>query len=141
MRTQVSFLASFNGLRILYCRELWCRSQRRLRPRVAVAVVQADSCSSDLTPSLGTFICHRCGPKRQKKIFFEFYILKVENMISFKRNKLQRNIHFKNMLSPTHFFLFCLYNILSLLFLPLLSLSRLLSNFLTRPLPKEQLHQ
>ena len=34
---------------------------------VAVAVVQARSCSSDLTPSLGTFIRNRRGPKKKKK--------------------------------------------------------------------------
>ena len=38
-----------------------------LRSRVAVAVVVASSCSSDLTPSLGTYICHRCGPKKKNK--------------------------------------------------------------------------
>ena len=27
----------------------------------------ACSYSSDLTPSLGTLICHRCGPKKRKK--------------------------------------------------------------------------
>ena len=32
-----------------------------------MAVVQAGSCSSDLTPSLGTSICHRCGPKKKQK--------------------------------------------------------------------------
>ena len=35
--------------------------------RVAVAVAQASSCSSDWTPSLGTSICLGHGPKRQKK--------------------------------------------------------------------------
>jgi len=34
---------------------------------VAVAVAQAGSCSSDLTPSLGTSICHGCGPKKTEK--------------------------------------------------------------------------
>ena len=33
---------------------------------VAVAAVQASSCSSNSTPSLGTSICHRGGPKKQK---------------------------------------------------------------------------
>ena len=33
---------------------------------VAVAVVQAGSCSSDQTPSLGTSICRGCGPKETK---------------------------------------------------------------------------
>ena len=31
---------------------------------VAVAVVEAASYSSDVTPSLGTSICHRGGPKK-----------------------------------------------------------------------------
>ena len=35
---------------------------------VAVAVVQAGSCSSDLTPSLGTSVCCGYGPKKTKKI-------------------------------------------------------------------------
>ena len=34
---------------------------------VAVAVAKAGSCSSDYTPSLGTSICHECGPKMTKK--------------------------------------------------------------------------
>ena len=34
---------------------------------VAVAVAVAGSCSSNLTPSLGTFICCRCAPKKKKK--------------------------------------------------------------------------
>ena len=38
----------------------------RLRSCVAVAVVQAGSCSSNLTPSLGTSICLMCGPKKKK---------------------------------------------------------------------------
>ena len=38
----------------------------RLGSLVAVAVVQAGSCSSDLNPSLGTSMCHRCGPKKTK---------------------------------------------------------------------------
>ena len=39
----------------------------RLRPCIAVAVVQAGSCSSDLTPSLGTSVCRGCGSKKQNK--------------------------------------------------------------------------
>ena len=34
---------------------------------MAVAVAVAGSCSSDLTPRLGTSICHKCSPKSQKK--------------------------------------------------------------------------
>ena len=36
-------------------------------PAIAVAVTQAGSCSSDLTPSLGTSILRGYGPKKQKK--------------------------------------------------------------------------
>ena len=59
-------LALFSGLRIWHCRELWCRSHKSLRSHVSVAVVYAGSCSSDLTPSLGTSICRSFGPKKQK---------------------------------------------------------------------------
>ena len=40
-----------------------------LRSCIAVAVAWAGSYSfdSDLTPSLGTSICHECGPKKTKK--------------------------------------------------------------------------
>ena len=38
----------------------------QLRSGVAVAMMEASSCSSDSTPSLGTSICHRCGPKESK---------------------------------------------------------------------------
>ena len=40
----------------------------QLGSRVVVAVVQASSCSSDLTSSLGTSVCHGCGPKKKKKM-------------------------------------------------------------------------
>ena len=43
------------------------RLQMGLGSGIAVAVVQASSCSSDLTPSLGTSIRCRCGPKKKKK--------------------------------------------------------------------------
>ena len=56
-------LVLLSGLRIWRCRELW--SQTWLGSHVAVAVVQA-SYSSDSTPSLGTSICRRCGPRKKK---------------------------------------------------------------------------
>ena len=34
---------------------------------VAVAMAQISSCSSNSTSSLGTSMCHRCGPKKKKK--------------------------------------------------------------------------
>ena len=39
----------------------------RLRSHVAVAVVEAGSCSSDWTPSLGPSTCLRCGPKNNNQ--------------------------------------------------------------------------
>ena len=56
-----------SGLKSWSGRELWCRLQTWLGSRVAVALVKAGTYSSDSTPSLGTSICHRCGPKKQTK--------------------------------------------------------------------------
>ena len=66
MKMRFRFLALLSGLRI-HCRDLWCRSQIWLGSCVAVAVVSVGSCSSDSIPSLGTSICGKCGPKKQKK--------------------------------------------------------------------------
>ena len=49
------------------CCELWCRLKTWLGSCIAVAVVQTGSYSSDLTPDLGTSICHGCGPKKQNE--------------------------------------------------------------------------
>ena len=38
-----------------------------LRSDVAVAVVQAGSCNSNETPSLGTSTCRRCSPEKKQK--------------------------------------------------------------------------
>jgi len=54
-------------LRIWHCHEPWCTSQMWLGSCVAMAMALAGSCSSKLTPSLGTSICCRCGPKKKKK--------------------------------------------------------------------------
>ena len=59
--------ASLRGLRIWHCRALWCRSQARLGSRVAVAVVEAGSCSSNKTPRLGTSICCGYSPRKDKR--------------------------------------------------------------------------
>ena len=40
------------------------RSQTWLRSHIA-PVAEASSCSSDLIPSLGAFICRGCGPKKK----------------------------------------------------------------------------
>ena len=67
MRTGVQSLASLSELRIQHCHELQCRLQMRLRSGIAMAVLQAGSCSSDLTPSLGTSIYLRCDPRENKQ--------------------------------------------------------------------------
>ena len=67
MRMQIRSLASLSGLRIQGCHLLWCRLHTRLGFCVAVAVLQASSYSSNLTPSLGTSLCCEWSPKKQKK--------------------------------------------------------------------------
>ena len=62
-----SILALLRGLRIRHCHELWCRSQTWLGSHVAVAVAQASSCGSNVTPNPGTSFSHGCGPKKKKK--------------------------------------------------------------------------
>ena len=66
-RMWVRSLTSLSALRIWHCCELWCRSQTQLGSCAAVAVMEMGSYSSNSTPSLGTSICHRCGPKKAKK--------------------------------------------------------------------------
>ena len=61
MRMWVPSLASFSGLSIWHCHELWCRLQMRLGSCVAVAVVLGQQ---HWTPSLGASMCHRYGPKK-----------------------------------------------------------------------------
>ena len=64
---RVQSLASLSGSGIWHCRELWCRLQMQLGSGIAVAVVQASSYSSELSPSLGTSMCCRCSPIKTKK--------------------------------------------------------------------------
>ena len=67
MRMWVQSLASLSGSGIWCCLELWCSLQMQLGSRMAVAVAQTRGCSSNLTPSLGISINHRCVPKKKKK--------------------------------------------------------------------------
>ena len=53
--------------RIWHCRELWCRLLMQFGSHVALAVVQANSYSFDSTPSLGTYTCCSCSPKKKKE--------------------------------------------------------------------------
>ena len=67
MRMGVQSLTLISRLRICHCCKEQCRSQTWLGSWLAVAVVKASSCSSDLTPSLGTSICHKFSPKKKKR--------------------------------------------------------------------------
>ena len=66
MGTQVWSLALLSRLRIHCCQELRCRSKTQLGSCVAVAVAQASSYSSNLTPSLGTSMSCGCSPGKNK---------------------------------------------------------------------------
>ena len=71
-----STLASLSGLKIWHCHELWCRSQMWFESGIAVAVVQASSCSSNSTFVPGTSICYGAALKRQtnKKITYTILV-------------------------------------------------------------------
>ena len=75
MRMQIRPLVSLSGLRIWCCRELWYKLQMWLGSGIAVTVVQASSCSSVLTHSLGTSICHKGGPKKKKQVILYHLII------------------------------------------------------------------
>ena len=66
MRMRVQFLALISRSGSQSCHELWCRSQTQLGSGIVMAVAKARSCSSDLIPSLGISICHRCRCKKKK---------------------------------------------------------------------------
>ena len=66
VRMQVPTLASLRRLRSQHCHKLWCMLQTQLGSDMAVAVVWANSYSSDWIPTLGTFICHGCSPEKNK---------------------------------------------------------------------------
>ena len=61
MRIQVQSLALLSGLVIWCCHELWCSLQTWLGSGIAETV---SSYSSDLTPILGTCMCHKYSPKK-----------------------------------------------------------------------------
>ena len=67
MKTQVQSLASLSGLRIWHCCKLWCSLQTWFGSGIAMAVVEVSSYKSNLTPRLGSSICHGCNPKKKIK--------------------------------------------------------------------------
>ena len=76
-------------------------SRRRglLGSGVAVAVAEAGSYRSDSSPSLGTSICLRCGPKKNKKInknkINEGCLSTILNEVDPKKN-VNLNKHFRS---------------------------------------------
>ena len=79
MRFWVRSLALLTGSGVQHCHELWCRSQMRLGSGFAAAVVQAGSCCTNWTSSLGTSMCHRCNQKKKKKKKKKKRKKKIEN--------------------------------------------------------------
>ena len=69
MWVQVPSLASIRGSGLWRCRELGCRSQMRLGSRIAVAVVQASGCSSEMTSGLEASVCLGCIHQNKTKSF------------------------------------------------------------------------
>ena len=59
-------LASFSGLRIQHCLELWCRFQMWLGSQRCCGCGVCQRLELHETPSLGKSICHRCGPRNDK---------------------------------------------------------------------------
>ena len=96
----VRSLAPLSGLGIRLCHELWCQSQMWLGSWVAVASMQASSCSSNSTPHVETSLFRRCGPKKKKQekkymweenpniwitelLFFFFFFLAAPRLMAF----------------------------------------------------------
>ena len=99
MRLQVQSLALLSGLQIRHCRELQCRLQMRLGSRIAVAVVQAGICSSNLTPSLGNSICRRCSPKYTHTRILYIYVYYYSRILEIRKNTVVLFWSFRNLVS------------------------------------------
>ena len=56
-----------SGLRIWHCHELWCKSQKVARMWCCSGYGVGSWLGAYLTPSLGTSMCCRCNPKKEKK--------------------------------------------------------------------------
>ena len=75
-----------------------------------MAVVQAGSCSFNLTPRLGTSICFRCGPSKKKKkkkksqkekrnLLFERQLRKIERKDTDWEKILSKHVYDKRFVS------------------------------------------
>ena len=90
-------LASFGGLRIQHCYVLWCRLQTQFGSHVAVAVVQANGYSFNSTPSLGSSICCKCGPKKTKTKTKQIQMNKLRHQqVCNKNNTKDGNVNWYN---------------------------------------------
>ena len=88
-------LAWLRGWRIWCCREQWRRSQMPLRSCTAVAVMQAGSCSTSSTPSLGSSVCLGCRPKiaqkNKQKIHSKFPTIPKDQVAKYHETERQIN--------------------------------------------------
>ena len=96
MKMQIWSLASLRGLSIWCCPEL----RMWLGSGMAVAVVSAGSSSTDSTPSLGTSICHWCGPKKAKTNKQSCHLIILHVVMLFQRPPPLRGLP-KSHLFPT----------------------------------------
>ena len=77
MRMQVRSLASFCGLRIWHCHELWCRLQTRLRSGIAVlwyrlaAAALIQPLTQELLYAVGVALeqQQQKNPNKQKQVY------------------------------------------------------------------------
>ena len=97
-RLPVRSLASLSGLRIWWCCELWCRSQKWLTS--CVAVVSAGDCSADFTLAWEPPYAVDVAFKRKKRQWNKINVIKA---IIYK-TQLENSRNFKCMK-----FLFCLW--------------------------------
>ena len=112
IRIQVWSLASLSGLRIWCCHKLWRGLQMRLGSGIAVWGLGL-SCSFNSTPSLGTLICHRCGPKKKKKIISRLKqrgILRMYSMPGFSLSPLCANTNRPQQVCDVYVILFPRWN-------------------------------
>ena len=75
MMMQVQSLASLSESGIQSCQELWCRSQTGSNPMLLWLWYWLATAAAIQPLSLGTSICHGCGPKKQKAMDCEFHTL------------------------------------------------------------------
>ena len=104
VRENADLITGLAQLSFWYCHKLQCGSQMWLGLGVAVAVVWAGNCSSDLTSSPGTSICCWCRPKKKKKTRWNNIWLLL--MSSYKDRKLCNWVMYSTNSQKSHFSIF-----------------------------------